>query len=98
MGVSFLSWERKPVKGKIKWKYGEERTFVFDGKEYKVPLGELELHPSLGYWLAEALVEHGVDTVFGVVGGHIFQIHDWVSRLGIHWVTVRHEQDAVYAA
>lgn len=90
--------ERKPIFGKTKWEYGEEMRFTHKGREIKYPLGELEWHPSCGYWLAEVCYEHGVDTVFRVLGGHQWQFSDWMGRFGIHQVIVRHEQAALYAA
>lgn len=53
-------------------------------------------------WAAEiavkALQAEGVDTMFGLTGGHIQPIQDFAYRAGINVVQVRHEQAAAYAA
>ncbi len=53
-------------------------------------------------WAAEiavkALQAEGVDTMFGLTGGHIGPIQDHAYRAGINVVQVRHEQAAAYAA
>jgi acetolactate synthase-1/2/3 large subunit len=53
-------------------------------------------------WPAElavkALQEEGVETMFGLLGGHIQPIMDCAYRAGIKIVMVRHEQAAVHAA
>jgi acetolactate synthase I/II/III large subunit len=53
-------------------------------------------------WPAElvvkALQEEGVDTMFGLLGGHIQPIMDFAYRAGIKIIMVRHEQAAVHAA
>ncbi len=64
----------------------------------EAPLGALEFRPNPGTYIAEALVEHGVEIAFGVSGGHIWQIVDEMSYAGIKMITVRHEQTGVYAA
>lgn len=46
----------------------------------------------------KALQDEGVDTMFGLVGGHIQPIHDFAYRSGIKVVQVRHEQAAAFAA
>ena len=66
--------------------------------EKDIPWGELDLHPNASTYLAEALVEHGVEIAFGVSGGHIWQMCDEMSLAGIKTVTVRHEQTGGYAA
>lgn len=54
------------------------------------------------YWPAElavrALLDEGVDTMFGLMGGHIQPIQDHAYRAGIRVVQVRHEQAAAHAA
>ncbi|MFO7965177.1 MAG: thiamine pyrophosphate-binding protein [Desulfobacterales bacterium] len=64
----------------------------------EIPLGMRELQPNPSNYIAEALVEHGVDIAFGIHGGHIWQIVDEISRAGIKTITFRHEQAAAYAA
>jgi len=53
-------------------------------------------------WPAEiavkALQTEGVDTMFGLMGGHIQPIQDYAYRAGIKVVQVRHEQAAAHAA
>jgi len=66
--------------------------------EKQIPLGELEIHPNPGTYLAEVLLEHGVEIAFGVSGGHIWQMVDEMSNAGIKIITVRHEQTSAYAA
>lgn len=67
-------------------------------KNLAVPLGERELYPNAGIYVAETLREHGVSISFGVPGGHIWQFANAISRIGIKTVTFAHEQNAVYAA
>ena len=64
----------------------------------QVPLGMREVIPCPSTYIAEALVEHGVNIAFGVQGGHIWQMVDEMSRHGIKQITFCHEQSAVYAA
>ncbi len=64
----------------------------------EVPLGYREMQPNSSTKIAEALVEHGVKIVFGIQGGHIWQMVDEISNAGIKNITFCHEQSAVYAA
>src|SRR6266702_2627048 len=50
--------------------------------------------------LIRALIENGVDTVFGLPGGAVLHIYDeiWRYRDQINHYLVRHEQGAVHAA
>jgi acetolactate synthase I/II/III large subunit len=49
--------------------------------------------------LCEALVRHGVHTVFGYAGGAVLHFYDALYRHpGLYHVTVRHEQAAAHAA
>jgi acetolactate synthase-1/2/3 large subunit len=48
--------------------------------------------------VAEFLVEHGVDRVFGLQGGHIQPIWDQLARRGVRIVDVRDEGSAVHMA
>jgi len=49
--------------------------------------------------VCEALLAHGVDTVFGYAGGAILHFYDALHRTpGLRHVTVRHEQAAAHAA
>ncbi|GBD43364.1 Acetolactate synthase large subunit IlvG [bacterium HR40] len=53
---------------------------------------------SAAAWVARFLERRGVDRVFGLQGGHIQPIWDWLARLGIRIVDVRHEGAAVLMA
>jgi thiamine pyrophosphate-dependent acetolactate synthase large subunit-like protein len=73
----------------------------FDAEAQKalpVPLGQRELYPSTGTYVAEILKEQGVTVAFGVPGGHIWHFIDPISRIGIKTITFCHEQNAAYAA
>ncbi|MFC1919254.1 thiamine pyrophosphate-binding protein [Chloroflexota bacterium] len=68
-------------------------------KTEKVGLtGELELYPSAGESSAKLLKAMGVTTMFGVTGGHLFNLLDPTLREGIFHITFRHEQTGGYAA
>jgi len=64
----------------------------------EVPLGMRETYPYPSMYIAEVLKEQGVEVVFGVHGGHIWQIVDAISDAGIKVVLMRHEQSGGYAA
>jgi thiamine pyrophosphate-dependent acetolactate synthase large subunit-like protein len=51
-----------------------------------------------GRLVVDALVAHGVDTVFGIPGTHNLEIYRALHGRGIRHVTPRHEQGAGYAA
>jgi len=51
-----------------------------------------------GALVVDALVAHGVDTVFGIPGTHNLEIYRALTGSGIRHVTPRHEQGAGYAA
>ncbi|MBI5013970.1 MAG: thiamine pyrophosphate-binding protein [Deltaproteobacteria bacterium] len=67
-------------------------------KQLTVPLGQRELYPTVGKYVAEVLKEQGITFAFGVPGGHIWHFIDAISRIGIKTVTFCHEQNGVYAA
>ncbi|GEM_PF-445662 len=67
-------------------------------KKLKMPLGDRELYPYSGMYVGESLKEYGVTVAFGVPGGHIWQLIDGISRIGIKMITFAHEQNGVYAA
>ncbi|MFO1329204.1 MAG: thiamine pyrophosphate-binding protein [Rubrivivax sp.] len=48
--------------------------------------------------VARFLVARGVDRIFGLQGGHIQPIWDWLARLGVRIVDVRDEGAAVHMA
>lgn len=49
-------------------------------------------------WIAKFIQRRGVDRVFGLQGGHIQPIWDWLGRLGIRIIDVRDEGAAVHMA
>ena len=49
-------------------------------------------------WIARFLRARGVDRIFGLQGGHIQPIWDYVARLGIRIIDVRDEGAAVHMA
>ena len=53
---------------------------------------------SVAAWIANALAKRGIDRVFGLQGGHIQPIWDWLGRLGIRIIDVRDEGAAVHMA
>jgi thiamine pyrophosphate-dependent acetolactate synthase large subunit-like protein len=67
-------------------------------KQLEIPLGEREMYPTVGKYVAEILREQGVTVAWGVPGGHIWHFVDAISRIGIKLVIFGHEQNAVYAA
>jgi len=67
-------------------------------KSLQIPLGEREVYPSTGKYIAEILREQGVTIAWGVPGGHIWHFIDSISRIGIKLIIFGHEQNSVYAA
>ncbi|MFO0471405.1 MAG: thiamine pyrophosphate-binding protein, partial [Pseudomonadota bacterium] len=55
-------------------------------------------HRSVAEWVARFLVARGVDRIYGLQGGHIQPIWDWLHRLGVRIVDVRDEGAAVHMA
>ena len=53
-----------------------------------------------GEAIAESLIVHGVDTVFGIPGVHMYDFNDALARRSdkIRFITTRHEQAAGYMA
>lgn len=51
-----------------------------------------------GEAVARSLVAHGVDTIFGIPGVHIYGFNDAVAKEPIEFITTRHEQGAGYMA
>jgi thiamine pyrophosphate-dependent acetolactate synthase large subunit-like protein len=51
-----------------------------------------------GEALVAALVDHGVELVFGIPGTHNLEIYKHLALRGVRHVTTRHEQGAGYAA
>jgi len=50
--------------------------------------------------IVESLIAHGVDTVFGIPGAHMYDFNDALARRrdAIRFITARHEQGAAYMA
>ncbi len=53
---------------------------------------------SVAAWIARSLVQRGVTRVFGLQGGHIQPIWDFLAKAGVEIVDVRHEAAAVHMA
>lgn len=53
---------------------------------------------SCAAWVAKFLAARGVDRIFGLQGGHIQPIWDWIARVGIRIIDVRDEGAAVHMA
>lgn len=53
-----------------------------------------------GEAIAKSLIRHGVDTVFGIPGAHMYHFTDALAREGnrVRFVTARHEQGAGHMA
>ncbi len=53
-----------------------------------------------GQAITESLIAHGVDTVFGIPGAHMYDFDDALARRSdkIRFITTRHEQGAGYMA
>ncbi len=66
--------------------------------DIKAEPGDLESYPHPGLIFPEALQAEGIDTIFGVWGGHMWPFIDPIIKSGIKHVTFRHEASAGYAA
>jgi acetolactate synthase I/II/III large subunit len=53
---------------------------------------------SVAAWIAAFLQARGIDRVFGLQGGHVQPIWDWLGRFGIRIIDVRDEGAAVHMA
>jgi acetolactate synthase-1/2/3 large subunit len=51
-----------------------------------------------GEAVAKSLMAHGMDTMFGIPGAHMYDFNDAVAREPINFITTRHEQGAGYMA
>src|SRR5260221_11895457 len=53
-----------------------------------------------GQVMADSLIAHGVDTVFGIPGAHMYDFNDALAQRGqqLRFITTRHEQGAAYMA
>ena len=53
-----------------------------------------------GEAIVESLIAHGVDTVFGIPGAHMYDFNDALARRSdaLRFITTRHEQGAAYMA
>ena len=57
-----------------------------------------ESRASVAELVARFLVARGVDRIYGLQGGHIQPIWDWLARLGVRIIDVRDEGAAVHMA
>lgn len=57
-----------------------------------------DTRPTVAEWIARFIQGRGVDRVFGLQGGHIQPIWDWLGRLGVRIIDVRDEGAAVHMA
>jgi acetolactate synthase-1/2/3 large subunit len=55
---------------------------------------------STGQVIADSLIAHGVDTVFGIPGAHMYDFNDALAQrqAQLRFITTRHEQGAAYMA
>src|SRR5882672_7830088 len=55
---------------------------------------------STGQVMADSLIAHGVDTVFGIPGAHMYDFNDALAQRKerLRFITTRHEQGAAYMA
>ncbi|HMD59197.1 MAG TPA: thiamine pyrophosphate-dependent enzyme [Steroidobacteraceae bacterium] len=55
---------------------------------------------STGQAIADSLIAHGVDTVFGIPGAHMYDFNDALAerQAQLRFITTRHEQGAGYMA
>jgi len=53
-----------------------------------------------GFMIAQSLIDHGVDTVFGIPGAHMYDFNDalYQQRHALRFIHTRHEQGAGYMA
>ncbi len=53
-----------------------------------------------GQVIADSLIAHGVDTVFGIPGAHMYDFNDALAQrqAQLRFITTRHEQGAAYMA
>ena len=64
-----------------------------------VPQQDLNADPmSVAGWIAKSLKARGIDRIFGLQGGHIQPIWDFLAQEGIRIVDVRDERAAVHMA
>jgi acyl-CoA synthetase (AMP-forming)/AMP-acid ligase II len=53
---------------------------------------------SVTEWVADFLIAHGADRIYGLQGGHIQPIWDWLGRKGVRIIDVRDEGASVHMA
>ncbi len=64
-----------------------------------VPRQDLNDDPlSVAAWIAKSLKARGVDRIFGLQGGHIQPIWDYLAQAGVRIIDVRDERAAVHMA
>src|SRR5581483_1396477 len=61
---------------------------------------EMIEHETTGEKIARSLIAHGVDTVFGIPGAHMYDFNDalYGHRAELRFIHTRHEQAAGYMA
>ncbi len=64
-----------------------------------VPRQDLNDDPlSVAAWIAKSLKARGIDRIFGLQGGHIQPIWDYLAQAGVRIIDVRDERAAVHMA
>lgn len=64
-----------------------------------IPRQDLNDDPlSVSAWIARALKARGIDRIFGLQGGHIQPIWDYLAQAGVRIIDVRDERAAVHMA
>ena len=64
-----------------------------------IPRQDLNDDPlSVAAWIAKSLKARGVDRIFGLQGGHIQPIWDYLAQAGVRIIDVRDERAAVHMA
>ncbi len=75
--------------------------YLTEIRHQQAPMTQLDLNSTpdtAAEWIAKFLQARGVDRIFGLQGGHIQPIWDYVHRLGIRIIDVRDEGAAVHMA
>lgn len=64
-----------------------------------IPRQDLNDDPlSVAAWIAKSLKARGIDRIFGLQGGHIQPIWDYLAQAGVRIIDVRDERSAVHMA
>src|SRR5882757_2191538 len=61
---------------------------------------QMTARETTGQTIARSLIAHGVDTVFGIPGAHMYDFNDALAQRQqqLRFITTRHEQGAAYMA